>query len=204
MEDRHLDHFFSHRVVSFPHYVTSRVAGSVVISPFGLYVGVFPPYIERSAVIFARPNHVWIDVAIPIGGGGYYLQRRGDDTRWRDDVDLKHSVYDLEDAFRNEDIALLAPLTDPGTKIAIFTKGHYEYSLEPNDYLDMTRDFIRSVKTVDFNAYRVHYKANGVYQVFAKHVYRDQDGVNKTVNLCIVLERIGGRWTLTQIDSTPA
>ncbi len=30
---------------------------------------------------------------------------------------------------------LPAPLTDPDTRIAIFSKGHYEYSLIANDYL---------------------------------------------------------------------
>jgi len=202
--DRRLDAYFPHHTVSYPHYVTTRVVGSVVISPFSFYAGVFPPYIERSHVIFSRPSRVFIDVVIDGGRrDDYYLSRRGDDTRWRNDTDLKHSVYDLEDAFKNEDIELLAPLTDPGTKIAIFARGHYEYSLDANDYLDMTRDFMRSVHTTDFDAYRVHYKTNGVYQIFARHSFKDQDGQSKVVNLCIVVERIGDRWTITQIDSSP-
>jgi len=204
IRDNHLDRYFPHHYYSYPHYAVSRAVGSVVISPFSLYVGVFPPYIERAHVIYSRPSRVFIDVVI--GGGrrdDYYLGRRGDDDRWRSDSDLKHAVYDIEDAFRNEDITLLARTTSPDTKIAIFTNGRYDYSLEPNDYLDMTRDFTRSVHTTTFEAYRVHYRAPGVYQVFARHAYRDQDGHSNTVYLCMVLEHIGGRWTLTQIDSSP-
>jgi len=203
IRDRSLERYFPHHYYSYPHYSATRVSGAVVVSPFSLYVGVFPPYIDRAHVIFSRPRSVYIDVLI--GGGrrdDYYLNRR-DDDRWRSDSDLKHAVYDIEDSFRNEDITLLARVTDPNTKIAIFTEGKYDYSLEPNDYLDMTRDFTRSVRTTSFEAYRVHYRASGVYQVFAKHVYRDQDGRSKTVYLCMVLERIGGQWTLTQIETSP-
>ena len=57
--------------------------------------------------------------------------------------------------------------------------------------------------SVDFTQYRVRYKTSGVYQVFAKHTYRDQDGQTRTVYLCVVMERMSGRWTITQVDSSP-
>jgi hypothetical protein len=212
--DRRFDAYFPHHVYSYPHYVLTREPGRVVVSPFSFYVGVFPPYIERSAVIVAAPPRVFIDVPIYVhddyqpaggsGGGGYYLNRRDDDNRWKDDPELSDAVYNLEDTFRNDDIALLAPLTDPNANIAIFTKGRYQYSLPANDYLDMTRDFLRSAHTTTFAAYRVHRKAPGVYQVFARHTYQDQDGTSHTVYLCIVLQRLNDRWTITQIDSSPA
>jgi hypothetical protein len=211
--DKRLDAYFPHHYYSYPHYLVSREPGRAILSPFSFYVGVFPPYIDRSAVIVSIPGRVFIDVPIythgdyQIYGGGrdsYYLNRGGDDNRWKDDKDLSSSVYDLEDTFRNEDIGLLAPLTDPGVNIAVFSKGHYQYSLNPNDYLDMTRDFLRSVHTTEFTAYRVHRKSSSVYQVFAKHTYTDQDGASRTVYQCIVLERLRNRWTITQIDSSPA
>ena len=210
--DRRFDAYFPNHYYSYPHYAVGRDAGRVVISPFSFYVGIFPPYIERSAVIVAAPRHVFIDVPIYVHGDyraygegrdDYYLNHREDD-RWRDDPDLKRAVYDMEDAFRNDDIALLAPLTDPAANISVFAKGRYEYSLNPNDYLDMTRDFLRSAHTTNFSAYRVHPRGNGVYQVFAKHSYQDQSGVSRTVYLCIVLERVNDRWTITQVDTSPA
>jgi hypothetical protein len=210
--DHRFDAYFPHHYYSYPHYAVGRDAGRVVISPFSLYVGIFPPYIERSAVVIAAPRHVFIDVPIyvhgdyrPYGEGrdDYYLNHREDD-RWKDDPDLRRAVYDLEDAFRNEDIALLAPLTDPAANIAIFAKGRYQYALAPNDYLDMTRDFLRSAHTTGFTAYRVHSRASGVDQVFARHTYQDQNGQSHTVYLCLVMERINDRWTITQIDTSPA
>jgi hypothetical protein len=213
VEDRHLETFFPHHTYSYPHYIVSRESSRVVVSPFGFYVGIFPPYIERSAVVIAAPRHVYIDIPIyvrgeyrayPDGREDYYLSRRGEDSRWKDDPDMKQSVYDLEDAFRNEDITLLAPLTDPSAKIAIFAKGRFQYAVTPDDYLDMTRDFLRNAHTSEFTAYRVHPKANGVYQVFVRHTYQDERGQNNTVYLCVVMERLHGRWTITQIDTTPA
>lgn len=211
--DRHWERYFPERTYSFPHYRTSSVSVGVVFSPFYWYGGVCPPYIDRAYVFFGRPSVVYIDVPIYVdhvwhgyrGAGDdddYYLVRSAD-TRWRDDRELKRAVYDIEDAFTNSDIELLAPLTDAKTKIAIFSKGKYEYSLEPNDYLDMTRDFMRSTDTVSFAAYRVHFRTSGVYQVFAKHSYKDKDGKTRTVYLCMVLQKIDGRWTLTQIDTSP-
>src|SRR5205085_9273092 len=120
---------------------------------------------------------IFIEIPIYVGGeyhgyseprDGYYLNRR-DDDRWRDDRELRRAVYDFEDAFRESDITLLTPLTDPGTKLAIFARGHYEYSIEPNDYLDMTRDFMRSSHTTGFEVYKVRYRSSGPYQLFAKH-----------------------------------
>ena len=210
--DHRFDAYFPHHYYSYPHYAVGRDAGRVVFSPFNFYVGIFPPYIDRSAVIIASPRRVFIDVPIYVHGdyrpyeGGrddYYLNR-GEDDRWRNDPDVKRAVYDMEDAFRNEDIALLAPLTDPSANISIFARGRYEYSLNPSDYLDMTRDFLRSAHTTGFTAYRVHPRAAGVYQVFARHTYQDQNGQSRTVYLCIVMERINERWTITQVDTSPS
>jgi hypothetical protein len=185
---------------------------NVAVSPFGFYIGVLPPYIERSYVVIAPPPVVFVDtpvyahdtyVAAYSGDDGYYLHRRNEDDQWRNDPDLRRAVYDLEDAFRNGDITLLTQHANPGTKIAIFAKGSYEYSLDSNDYLDMTRDFMRNAHTTVFDVYRVHEKTDGVYQLFARHTYQDQDNQSRTVYLCVVAQRMADRWVLTQIDTSP-
>jgi hypothetical protein len=208
--DRRFDTYFPRHVVSYSHYVLNREGGRAVLSPFSLYIGVFPPYVERSAVIVRSPSRVYIDPPITVRGeyrpgwdGRDAYDRGDDDSLWKDDRSLSNAVYDLEDTFRNEDIALLAPLTDPRTDVAIFTRGRYQYSINANDYLDMTRDFLRSVRTNDFVTSRVRRRADGVYQVFTRHTYQDQDGRSRAVDLCFVLERRRGQWTVTQVDSYP-
>src|SRR5262249_25064686 len=143
--DRHFDRFFPHHYYSYPHYAGPGVSVDVVLSPFHFYYGTFPPYISRSHVFVAPPTLVYIDVPIYVGGAyhgyddrrdDYYLSRRRDDDRWRNEPGLRRAVYDLEDGFRDEDITLLSQITDPGAKIAVFARGHFEYSVDANDYLD--------------------------------------------------------------------
>lgn len=162
-------------------------------------------------VFIAPPPYVYIEAPIYVGGvyhpyrvgNDHNADRRSEENRWKDDPELKQTVYDLEDAFQNDDIKLLTPLTDPKVKIAIFSKGHYEYSLDASDYLDATKDFMRTGRTSDFNVYRVRRRSAGVWQLFAKHAYKTDSGDSKTVYLCVVVEQVGGRWTITQVDTAP-
>lgn len=213
--DGHLNSFFRNGVHSYPHYSPAvRPAPGAFISPFFHYHATRPPYIEGRYVHHSAPARIFIETPLYVGGvwhgyrgwrdgyygGGYYLDR---DTLWRERWDLREAIYDLEDGFRDEDISLLASLTDSQTRIAIFSRGEYQYSLDANDYLDMTRDFMRTVDTTGFDVTRVHRRAADVYQVFATHSYRNDDGESQVVHLCIVMERVAGHWTITQIDSSP-
>jgi len=183
----------------------------VFFSPFHFYYGLCPPYIYRRHVWLLPPPVVYIEVPVYVGstwhgyrdGDDYYLDDGYLDTRWKNDEDLRRSVYDMEDAWRADDINALSALTDPNVKVGIFAKGHYEYSLDASDYLDMTRDFMATVRTTGFDVYRVHYKRDGVYQLFARHTYESREGQTRVVYLCMVVERISGRWTLTQVDTSP-
>ncbi|MCC6730741.1 MAG: hypothetical protein IT208_15515 [Chthonomonadales bacterium] len=209
--DRRLDRYFPHRYAYYPHYAPPRASVEVYFSPFYFYYGVCPPYIYRSYGLYARPSVVYIDVPIYVGGAyrgyrddddGYYLERRYDD-RWKDEPGLWRAVEDLRGAFTSGDIDQLASLTDPTIKIAVFGRGRYEYSVEASDYLDMTRDFFGAARTTGFEVYRVRPKTSGVYQVFAKHSYRNRDDETRDVYLCVVMERVRGDWTITQVDTSP-
>lgn len=210
--DRRWDSYFPHRYFYYPYYAPTRsVSVQVVVSPFHYYYGVTPTYIPRTHVLHMPPRRVYIEVPIYIDNeyrgyrdsdDDYYLARRNDNS-WTNDPELTQTVNDLTDAFREEDIALLTELTDPDTKIAIFSSGQYQYSLEPGDYLDMTRDFMYAAETATFTVERVLSKTSGVSQIFAKHTYRNREGNNRTVYLCFVVENLSGRWAITQVDTSP-
>jgi hypothetical protein len=187
------------------------VSVAVHVAPYHLYYGVCPPYIHHRYVVRRPPRVVYIEVPVYVGNayysygdGDYYLDRG---YWWRDDRSgdpgLRGAIEDLEDAFRYNDIGPLTRLTDPGTEIAVFAKGRYEYSLSANDYLDMTRDFMVGADTVRFDVFRVRRRSAGVCSLSAKHVYRARDGQSRTVYLSFVLERLGRDWTLTQVDTAP-
>jgi len=202
--------YFPHRYCYYPHYSTTYWGVDVVVSPYHFYFGTFPGYIHRRYVYCRAPRVVYIEV--PIYVGGVYRGYRDDDyylnsVWWRDDgaIDssVRRAVEDLEDAFRYSDIEKLTNLTDPNTDISVFTQGRYQYSLKANDYLDMTRDFMRSTDTKTFDVFRVKRRSNSAYTLSAKHVYRGRDGETHTVYLSFALERIGQYWTITQVDTSP-
>lgn len=208
--DRRLDAFFPAHVASYPYYSPTFAAAEVTFSPFRFYAGISLPWIYRSHVHAAEPSAVYVEVPVYVndewqgyGENAYYLDRPASDRAWLDEPGLQDAVSSLENAFRDSDIEGLAALTDPDASIAVFGEGVYQYSVGADDYLDMTRDFMRTAQTTDFAAYRVSEKTPSVYQVFAKHTYLAPDGQSKSVYLCIAMERAGGRWIITQIDTSP-
>lgn len=88
---------------------------------------------------------------------------------------LLNAIDELHEAFRGGDIDSLVALTDPKTEIAIFLKGEYQYSMSSNDFLDLTRDALAAMRTLQFDLTRLHKRAAGVFVVSGKHVYRDQN-----------------------------
>ena len=133
----------------------------------------------------------------------YYLERRDTytDPSRLPDRDLETAVHDLREAFRFSDINMLTNLTDPSVRIAIFLKGKYGYSLNPNDYLDMTRDMFASTETLQFDLKRIRRRSADVYVASGKQVYLNRDNKRRTVFLSFVFERVHGRWTITQVGT---
>lgn len=182
-------------------------------SPYSYYYDVCPPYIYRSHCFYYPPPVVYIEVPIYVGGTSYgydsdrddYYLSRGNysfDEQERESG-LDRAVDDIREAFRFGNIEPLVQLTDPNIKISVFRKGKYEYSMSANDYLDMTRDMLRTTETVKFDLYRVRRRAAGVYVVSGRHEYNDRDGRHRTVYVSFVLERVYSRWTLTQVGTAP-
>lgn len=194
----------------YPYYSPSYISGSVVISPFGFYFGVCAPFITRAHCYRFPPVVVYVDIPLYIGDScrGYAPIRREDNYLNRDDLlerepGLANAIDDLRETFRGGNIDALVTLTDPKIRIAVFLRGRYEYSLDANDYVDLTRDALQSTETIAFDLTRIHERAAGVYVVSGEHVYRDHDGRSRKVYVSYVLEDIGGVWTLTQVGTAP-
>lgn len=213
IENQRIRYYFGHGYSYYPYYCPTYDYAVVYYSPFSYYYGVCPPYIYRRHCHYRPPSLVYIEVPVYVNNvsrgydsdlDDYYLSRNNyyyDDRNL--DRALARAIDDLREAFRNCDINLLAELTDPKVHIAVYRRGTYEYSLSPNDYLDMTRDMMRTTETIDFDLYRVRRRARDVYVVSGKHVYRNRDGDRRTVYVSFVLERLRGRWTLTQVGTAP-
>lgn len=204
-----INYYFVDRRCYFPHYVPSYSVGYAYYSPYSFYFGVLPAYIDRTYCIYRPPVTIFVDTPIYVDRvyrvreDDYYSERDFRDAIDRAPAGLERAVDDIREAFRYGNINPIVDLTDPGVKVAIFRQGKYEYSLETNDYLDMTRDALRTTETVSFDLTRVRRRSEGVYSISGKHVYVNRDGERRAVYMSFVLEYLRGRWTLTQVGNSP-
>jgi hypothetical protein len=210
--DRGVRHYFPHNYCYFPYYRPAWDISLTYYSPYSFYYGVCPPYIYRRHCYYAVPSYTYIEVPIYVGSDArgydrdeddYYLNRYRYDEGVDRDPELNRAIDDLREAFRYGSIEPLVMLTDPQLRIAIYLRGKYEYSVASSDYLDMTRDMLRTTETVQFDLYRFKRRAAGVFVVSGKHVYTDRDGKKRTVYVSFVLEKLYNRWTLTQVGTAP-
>ncbi len=199
----------------FPYYAPVYQPTYVYYSPYAYYYEVCPPYVNRVVTYYRPPSVVYINLPIYVGNEyrGYRDDRRYDDyyldqpswrydDRWRE-WGVDSAIRNIEEAFRYSDINLLAEVMDPSVRIGIFRSGKYEYSLSSNDYLDLTRDMMRTTDTLDFRVDRVQRRSDGVVVLSARHIYRGPGGQRRTVYLSFALERLYGRWIVTQIGTAP-
>lgn len=193
----------------FPYYSPSYVSASVFISPFGFFFGVNAPFISRDHCYRIPSVVVYVDIPIydgdvcrgftPISDENYL--NRGD--LLDREPGLANAVEELRECFRGGNIDALVALTDPNIKIAIFLRGQYSYSLDPNDFVDLTRDALQSTETVEFDLTRIHRRADGVFVVSGEHVYRNRDGQIRRVYVSYVVEDLHAVWTLTEVETAP-
>lgn len=116
---------------------------------------------------------------------------------------LDKAIAMVKQAWAKRDIQLLSELTDPKTRIAVYLRGKYQYSLAPQDYLDMTRDAFENVDTVAFRLDPPQRKEKGVYTVVGRHTYRSRDGEERSILISYVFEKKNDKYVLTQVGTAP-
>lgn len=202
--------YFKRGRFHYPYYAPTYNEAAAVISPFAFYYGVCSPFLARAHCYTAPPPAVYIDVPVYAGDTcqGYAPINSDDnfldlDALREREPGLANAVDELNEAFGRGDIDALVALIDPNTKIAIFERGQYQYSLAPDDFVDMTRDALQSIQTTAFDLTRIHERAAGVYAVSGEHVYQDASGHTRTVYVSYVLEATDDTWTLTQVGTAP-
>ena len=201
--------FFPRGHAYYPHYEQRYNPQRNFISPFGFYFGIVPAYIARAYGYDRRPNFAYVETTT-YNGNNFRGYTTTQDTNYFNDRSLTqrepgllNAIDELHEAFRSGNIDALVALTDPSTEIAIYLRGKYEYSMEANDYLDLTRDALSSLKTLQFDLTLLHKRAEGVFVVSGKHVYWGQNRETRTVYVSYVLESLRDQWTLTQVGTAP-
>lgn len=156
----------------------------------------FFPYISYTRV-FVRPYEVvsYYDAPIYFGDDGYYLNRHLSSG-------LDDTLSDIRKAWIDGRPDLIQDHVSSSDQIAILLDGSYDYSVNADDYMQMTSDAIDQMQTVSFTWQGVRRRSDGDYTAFAKHTYRDDSGDRKTVYVSYTLERSGGDYTIDEVGSS--
>ena len=126
---------------------------------------------------------------------GYYLDRRTTS-------ELDYALSDIRSAWLDGRSDLIASHVRTGQQIAVLLDGHYDYSIEPDDYVQMTGDAIDQMQTISFTWQSVRQRTDGAYTAFGKHTYRDSEETVKTVYVSYALRWIGGSYFIEEVGSS--
>ena len=209
-----INYFFPGR---YRYYVYDYVPGYCYPSLYCYYYGLFPPYIPSYRIIYLHRTriapHLYIDLPITIIHRDYtyydyYDSYYSAEWRYRS---LASALRDIERAWDRGDVDLLMEHVRPSSQIHVSLKGEYAYSVDRQDYHEMTLDAMSNIRTVDFEFYRVRHRDNYEAVAYGKHTYydeaydRDDDsyGTRKTVYVSYTLERHGSDWYITEAGMSP-
>lgn len=157
-----------------------------------------PPFIPVYRVIHLPPPHI-IYVEVPVFiDTPYYLDRA---PRQRDE--RQALLSDLRALWKLRDMQFIERYVRPNSHIAVYLEGKYAYSLPAEDYLEMTRDALRVIKTEEITFYQVSKRGENQLVVRGEHRYIDDlTGELKVVYVSYTFEWVEGRWYLSEVGSS--
>ncbi len=209
-----INYFFPCR---YRYYVYDYVPGYCYPSLYCYYYGLFPPYIPSYRIIYLHRTriapHLYIDLPITIIHRDYtyydyYDSYYSPEWRYRS---LASVLRDIERAWNCGDVHLLMEHVRSSSQIHVSLKGEYAYSVDREDYHEMTLDAMSNIRTVGFDFYRVRHRDNYEAVAYGKHTYYDEAydsdddsyGTRKTVYVSYTLERHGSDWYITEVGMSP-
>lgn len=139
------------------------------------YVSVTHVYIEPYIHVQYRSTPVIID-------NGYYLYRHNA-------TGLDDALADIRSAWLDGRADLIRRHLAYSQKIAILLDGSYDYSVDSDDYYNMTNDAIDQMDTVGFVWESARQRTDGNYTAFAKHTYVDDSNTQHSVYVSYTLDR---------------
>ena len=161
------------------------------------YYGMFP-YILRDRVAYVERTVVRYQ-AVPVvidNNYDYYLSAPSSGSVGR-------ALDDIGNAWLASDVERLARHVRDGEKIAVYFDGEYSYSVDGQDYLDMTRDATERFDTISFEFTRISRRASDEISAIGEHQYYNDEGDKKIVYVSYTLRKHGTQWLIAEVGSSP-
>ncbi|HEU4751593.1 MAG TPA: hypothetical protein VFU47_00715, partial [Armatimonadota bacterium] len=128
--------------------------------------------------------------------GGFYLGNR------KESESLSDALDDIRKAWLNGDVERIRSRFKAETKIRIYPKGEYKYSVESRDFSAMIQDAMKRIDTIAFEFDRPQSEDPNRAFVTGKHTFVDADQQRQTTYISYTLERLDGRWYITGAGSS--
>ena len=220
---------------SYRYYCYDYLPDRVYPSLYCYYYGLFPPYIYGTRIVYVYrgpTRFTYVDLPIILilqdcrdRDSSYYLET----PYFREHCQyhsLSETLRDIERAWERRDPDLLMKHVRPFSTIDVFLDDEYSYSVDWQDYRDMTLDAMKNIRTTSFNFYRLRERSNSDVVAYGKHTYRDEydprpaslmrtsyyltnastyhaGGIEKTVYVTYTIERRGTDWYIKEVGCSP-
>lgn len=115
---------------------------------------------------------------------------------------LSAALDDIKNGWMNKNSDLILSHIATDRSIPFYLNGNYSYTVEANDYANMTRDAITRVRTVDFSWYKLEQRSDGAYVAFARHQFYDINGNLKTAYVSYTLQQVDNTWIVVATGSS--
>lgn len=138
----------------------------------------------------------------PAEENDYYLHRKPSPAA--KNPALAEALKDIETAFRTGNLASLEKHIDRAGKLTLQVKGTTRQEMSAEDYLSMTRDALKVMKTSRYELTKVDPASNGAVMVTGTHVLRTEDGQQKSFTVGFILKQRGESWLITEVSAEPA
>lgn len=156
------------------------------------HYGLFP-YIQITRIIVSSyPRVVYVGDPIYVYGSRYEFDRY---------PGLDQALADIRSAWMSGRLDLLDRHVSDSRDIAILLDGRYDYSVSPDDYVEMTEDALGEMDTVSFVWDKVRTRGDGDVTAFATHTYRTRGSTHR-VHVSYTLDRAGSYYFITEVGSS--
>jgi hypothetical protein len=170
----------------FPQYIYNVGTGLTVVGDpyYPVYATSYLPFSAPTEPVTYNQNNYQTNYNYQTNNQYNYYgdgqkKQTGDTTEGRPavPVDSYQAAFgDIEQAWKNGDLsALQNHIRDTDTRISVYFKGKYSYSIASGDFVQITRDAFDRLHTVSFEFTRLRKAKNGDVTAYGKQVYRTGD-----------------------------
>jgi len=129
-------------------------------------------------------------------GDDFYLKGRSEGEN------LSEALDDIRKAWLNGDFDRIKARFAAEGKIRIYPGGQYRYSIDVKEFTQLLKDAMTRLDTTAFEFDRPVSEQAGRAFVTGKHTFLDADKKKQQTYISYLLERIDGKWKITQAGSS--